>query len=674
MSNGDYLWQGVPSSAVADIIVDDTAAIFTGAWSASANAGFYGSGSKNSSYTGGAASATVTYYPQIITPGNYTVYERHISSSSSFRRSTAPVSIKYATGITSTTVNQTTNNGAWVSVGTFYFSAGNDGYIQLNNGGTNSGTQFVNTDAVKLVFSGTNVYETANNWLKYNGTNFFLPSTAPTTADNVFIKQTGSCVNGYPQVTTTGAQANNLTISGSSAQITSNNATTLTVAGNWSSTGQYNENLGKIVFTGSGKTITTNVFEGETFYNVDFNNGSSISQNSDVNILNSLGLAGTVTTGSKLFWLKNSAGDASSLPDYSGKIIGKFRRNITNNTSTYSFPVARTSDGTRYLAQIINSNMLISGSPYIEGSVIDLSESANTVDSRIVARHGDLLTNIIESSIWSLVPNAQPSSGSYGVRLYNTGGLTDDKFCPVKRPVGSTDYNQWDTFQGSTLIPNAGSPGRTVASGYAERLGYTSFSEHAIGTSPVVLPVDLSYFKANCTNKTHAELKWQTLTEKNSDKFEIEKSLDGEVYNVIAHIPAAGNSNTPQNYAYIDNLNSNETTYYRLNQYDLDGTKNILDVKSLNCENNTLALDVVFPVPVVENLNANIITSYNRLIKLEIYNSIGQLVYLNSLNIETGNNRLTLNNFEIANGAYLLKISEIANNSLFVAKQFVINK
>jgi hypothetical protein len=146
------------------------------------------------------------------------------------------------------------------------------------------------------------------------------------------------------------------------------------------------------------------------------------------------------------------------------------------------------------------------------------------------------------------------------------------------------------------------------------------------------------------------------------------------VYNVIAHIPAAGNSNTPQNYAYIDNLNSNETTYYRLNQYDLDGTKNILDVKSLNCENNTLALDVVFPVPVVENLNANIITSYNRLIKLEIYNSIGQLVYLNSLNIETGNNRLTLNNFEIANGAYLLKISDIANNSLFVAKQFVINK
>jgi hypothetical protein len=62
------------------------------------------------------------------------------------------------------------------------------------------------------------------------------------------------------------------------------------------------------------------------------------------------------------------------------------------------------------------------------------------------------------------------------------------------------------------------------------------------------------------------------------------------------------------------------------------------------------------------------------LVKLEIYNAIGQVVYFNSLNIETGNNRVTLNNFEIANGAYLLKISDNADNSLFVAKQFVINK
>jgi hypothetical protein len=672
MSNGDYLWQGVPSSAVANIIVDDTAAVFTGTWSASANAGFYAVGSKNSSYSGGAATATVTYYPEIITPGNYEVYERHLSSSSTFRRADAPITIKHGSGTVVTSVDQTTNNTSWVSIGTYYFNAGNDGYIRLDNGRINAGSQVLNTDAIRLVFRGTNVYETASNWLEFNGTNFIVAPSAPSSSDNVFIKQTGTCVNGYPQVTTTGAQANNLTISGSSAQITSNNATTLTVAGNWSSTGQYNENQGKIVFTGSGKTITTNVFEGETFYNVDFNNGSSISMNSDVNVLNALGLAGTVTTGSKVFWLKNSAGDATSLPDFSGKIVGTFKRDIANNTSTYSFPVARTTDGTRYLAQIINSNM--NGVSFINGSVRALTESGNNVDSRIVASQGDLLTNVIEGSIWSLVPNTQPTSGSYGVRLYNTSGLPDNKFCPVKRPGGSSDYNQWDTFQGTTLIPNAGSAGRTASSGYAERLGYTSFSEHAIATTPGTLPVKLSFFKANCTNKTQAEIKWQTLTERNSERFEIEKSLDGDIFNVIANIPAAGNSNNPINYAYIDNLNLNETTYYRLNQYDLDGTKNILEVKSINCENNTLDLNVVFPVPVVENLNATISSSYNRLVKLEIYNAIGQVVYFNSLNIETGNNRVTLNNFEIANGAYLLKISDNADNSLFVAKQFVINK
>jgi hypothetical protein len=675
LSGNDYLWLGNSVTGLSDIFVDsesDPNCTLVGFGSGSSTGGWYGGTARYNSGTTGAATATATYTPNVITSGTYEVFFSIVRGSN--RAADVPFSIIHAGGTTNLSINQQGSGFEWKSLGTFNFNAGTSGKIIISNGPMSDASKLAMADAIKLVYiPTTNNYETPNNWILWNsGTSKFETVTsAPNLTNNVNIKPTGSCVNNQPNVTTTNAQANNLTIF-TGGSLTSLNATTLTVAGNWSSTGQYNENQGKIVFTGSGKTITTNVFEGETFYNVDFNNGSSISMNSDVNVLNALGLAGTVTTGSKVFWLKNSAGDATSLPDFSGKIVGTFKRDIANNTSTYSFPVARTTDGTRYLAQIINSNM--NGVSFINGSVRALTESGNNVDSRIVARQGDLLTNVIEGSIWSLVPNTQPTSGSYGVRLYNTSGLPDDKFCPVKRPGGSSDYNQWDTFQGTTLIPNAGSAGRTASSGYAERLGYTSFSEHAIATTPGTLPVKLSFFKANCTNKTQAEIKWQTLTERNSERFEIEKSLDGDIFNVIANIPAAGNSNNPINYAYIDNLNLNETTYYRLNQYDLDGTKNILEVKSINCENNTLDLDVVFPVPVVENLNATISSSYNRLVKLEIYNAIGQVVYFNSLNIETGNNRVTLNNFEIANGAYLLKISDNADNSLFVAKQFVINK
>ena len=83
------------------------------------------------------------------------------------------------------------------------------------------------------------------------------------------------------------------------------------------------------------------------------------------------------------------------------------------------------------------------------------------------------------------------------------------------------------------------------------------------------LPVELTLFDG-IPYPLFNVIKWTTASENNSDYFDLEQSVDGENWKVISNIKAAGNSTTEQKYSFIDN-NRNPITYYRLQQFDIDG-------------------------------------------------------------------------------------------------------
>jgi hypothetical protein len=86
-----------------------------------------------------------------------------------------------------------------------------------------------------------------------------------------------------------------------------------------------------------------------------------------------------------------------------------------------------------------------------------------------------------------------------------------------------------------------------------------------------VLPVEIGYF----IGENHGEgnvLHWNTVSEKNSDFFTIERSLDGKTWESLGTVKGAGNSEFEQEYQFVD-FNYRETmNYYRLKQTDFDGT------------------------------------------------------------------------------------------------------
>ena len=84
-----------------------------------------------------------------------------------------------------------------------------------------------------------------------------------------------------------------------------------------------------------------------------------------------------------------------------------------------------------------------------------------------------------------------------------------------------------------------------------------------------VLPVNLVNFSGT-PQKEGTLLEWSTAEEVNNNRFDIERSIDGDTYEVIASVPGKGNSILLTNYLYTDK-NLFPVAYYRLKQVDLDG-------------------------------------------------------------------------------------------------------
>ncbi|ANQ52888.1 T9SS type A sorting domain-containing protein (plasmid) [Flammeovirga sp. MY04] len=94
----------------------------------------------------------------------------------------------------------------------------------------------------------------------------------------------------------------------------------------------------------------------------------------------------------------------------------------------------------------------------------------------------------------------------------------------------------------------------------------------------VQLPVTLTYFKGEKYGD-EVYLKWETATELNSRNFVVEASNDRKKWESITELQAQGNSDVSVSY---DVTISGKYMYYRLVQYDFDGTSEKLGVLEFN--------------------------------------------------------------------------------------------
>jgi hypothetical protein len=182
------------------------------------------------------------------------------------------------------------------------------------------------------------------------------------------------------------------------------------------------------------------------------------------------------------------------------------------------------------------------------------------------------------------------------------------------------------------------------------------------------LPVELSFFDGACEEQGIV-LEWETISEINSDYFEVYSSLNGIDFTLLGQVAAIGNTNTTSNYEYIDENPSSQDTYYKLIQYDYDRQSNELPVIKTSPCNNSGNINVF-------NSSEGVITlEYTGIVDEDIdvilYDAKGKQLGTNyTFNTTKGFNTFNINYNNIAFGSYLVTIQTSSN---LYAEKIVLN-
>lgn len=121
---------------------------------------------------------------------------------------------------------------------------------------------------------------------------------------------------------------------------------------------------------------------------------------------------------------------------------------------------------------------------------------------------------------------------------------------------------------------------------------------YALTVSSPPLPVELTAFTATLASPRTVRLAWATASEKNSARFEVERSPDGVAFARIGTVAAAGSSTTALTYGHLDDKLPAGTAqfYYRLRQVDLDGTSSYSPVRPVSLMGGAASF-ALFPNP-----------------------------------------------------------------------------
>jgi len=165
-------------------------------------------------------------------------------------------------------------------------------------------------------------------------------------------------------------------------------------------------------------------------------------------------------------------------------------------------------------------------------------------------------------------------------------------------------------------------------------------------------------------------LKWKTLSEVNSDHFEIERSTDGRNFSVIAMKNAAGNSATELNYDEVDANMTASVYYYRLKLVDTDGRFSYSNIAMVRKAGNIKSVRM-FPNPAASQVNLEFSNAKGNYV-ISMYNQAGQEVITQRAAITYGVQYVTVNRNSLATGSYIVRVRNTDNSEVLFTDKVVL--
>ena len=518
----------------------------------------------------------------------------------------------------------------------------------------------MDTDSWTWGGNSSNNWTTGSNWHKWDGSKWVVQSSSyPDAGSKIYILPTTDvCVSN--SLINTASSIGDLNIQGGTFDLGSSNTS---ITGNISNNGTLQGGSGTVTLSGAAdQTISGD--NSLNFYNLTINKFSgNVVVSTQTDIRNTLTMTKGNIVNSQPVVIGVNSENPGTLSHVSGIITGELRRFFANATGSSFFPVGTSSnlrDVTINFTQAPGTDEYLTVS-YVAG-VPTLGGSEGSYSGLpLVTGDNQLIQNYSDDGYW----NIDPTSGLYESTEINSAAYeitlrckaltvqpTDVSKVRIIKSAGSENSSlDHATWTGLDLLSFTGS-----AADFTITASATGFSKFGAGSDDGnALPVELISFNGSCNNGG-VDLTWQTASEYNSSYFDLEKSRDGNNWNVLYSTPAAWHSTELIEYEYSDENLQGENNYYRLKQVDIDGTAKTYEIINVNCENNNSIYFDIYPNPSYGNIH---IVLNDKRIKGEAFIRItdtkGHLIFNKPIDVNDGINMYILSEV-LSSGIYYINI------------------
>lgn len=331
-----------------------------------------------------------------------------------------------------------------------------------------------------------------------------------------------------------------------------------------------------------------------------------------------------------------------------------------------------------------------------ENGTLDATKTAYTFNFRAVRGAGYDVTNA-NNSDWQFMNIRSDVEVPAGVTITSTGFTLDPAYSsgagvsnntPGSPPPGSVEFSinitrtsQSDIPEGAgavlgTVTLNFSGPvlssskvtirpfNGTTTGAFWTNLDGTIPRRPIDGTAGLALPVKLIDFSASREGDA-ATLSWSTSEETNSDRFDVERSLDGKTWEYLKSVVAKGESTVVAHYNAVDDSPVTGNNLYRLKMIDKDGTSAFSKIR--NVEFDLKSEYLLYPNPAENMINLKSVTDWKQVSKIQMFNANGVEVYTSPF---SPSKEISVKN--LASGTYVVKLTRnnnrVSNYKVVIAR------
>nr|WP_294860159.1 T9SS type A sorting domain-containing protein [uncultured Fluviicola sp.] len=246
----------------------------------------------------------------------------------------------------------------------------------------------------------------------------------------------------------------------------------------------------------------------------------------------------------------------------------------------------------------------------------------------------------------------------------------------IQAQVYNVTYDASGCCTGFTSMSNCFNPG-TASTGTVTASGLTIGNTYILmidgnagdgceftisgWTATGILPVELSEFNGNSTDIGNV-LSWKTESEYKNDYFEVMYSRDADHFEQIGTIQGVGTSSEAQEYQFIHQGVPAGTSFYKLQQVDLNGERTESKIISINSKDDSDGLFSVYPNPMKEQLVIQLQSSRKETMVIDLMDQKGVSILKEQVDVNKGVTNLFRDISSLSSGVYTLIITSTTSS------------